>query len=72
MYAQGKGVLKWIHLHNRGGGGKGQNYGDFCVPIDPNLDCSCIQQLDAAPFCENYAKPYFDAKHFEREWNREW
>ena len=53
-------------------GGRGQNYGDFCVPADPNLDCLCVQQVDAAPFCENYAKHYFDAKHFEREWNREW
>ena len=26
-----------------------------------NLDRLCIRQLDAVPFCENYAKLYFDA-----------
>ena len=29
----------------------------------PNLDLSCIRQSDAVPFCENYAKLYFYAKH---------
>ena len=28
----------------------------------PNLDLVCIQQLNPAPFCKNYAKLYFDAK----------
>ena len=32
----------------------------------PNLDTLCISQLDAAPFCENYAKLYSDAKHLEK------
>ena len=32
----------------------------------PNPDLLCIQQSDAAPFCENYAKLYFDAKHLEK------
>ena len=34
----------------------------FDMSIGPNLDLLCVQQLDATPFCENYAKPYFDAK----------
>ena len=28
----------------------------------PNLDLLRVQQPDPAPFCENYAKLYFDAK----------
>ena len=31
----------------------------------PNLDLLCIQQSDTVPFCVNYAKLYFDAKHLE-------
>ena len=27
---------------------------------------------DAAPFCENFAKLYFDAKHLEEGFNRGW
>ena len=38
----------------------------------PNLDLSCVRQLDVAPFCENYAKLYFDAKHLEKGLNRGW
>ena len=37
-----------------------------------NLDLLCIQQLDAAPFCENYAKLYFDGKHLEKVLNKGW
>ena len=29
----------------------------------PNLDLLYVQQLEAAPFCGNYASLYFDAKH---------
>ena len=36
----------------------------------PNLDLLCIWQSDTAPFCENYAKLYFDAKHLEKGLNR--
>ena len=36
------------------------------------LDLLCVRQLDAAPFCENYAKLYFDAKHSENRLNRGW
>ena len=38
----------------------------------PDLDLSCVWQLDVAPFCENYAKLYFDAKHLEKGLNRGW
>ena len=34
-----------------------------------NLDLLCIQQFDTAPFCENYAMLYFDAKHLEKGLN---
>ena len=32
-----------------------------------NLDLLCVRQSDAAPFCENYTKLYFDAKHLEKK-----
>ena len=32
----------------------------------PNLDLLCVWQSDAVPFCENYTKLYFDAKHLEK------
>ena len=35
------------------------------APSDPNLDIFCVQQSGSAPFCENYAKLYFDAKGIE-------
>ena len=34
-------------------------------PAGPNLYIFCVQLLNAAPFCENYAKIYFDAKQLE-------
>ena len=34
------------------------------------LDLYCVGLSNAAPFCENYAKPYFDAKHLEKGLNR--
>ena len=34
-----------------------------------NLDLLCVRQSDAAPFCENYTKLYFDAKHLEKKTN---
>ena len=36
----------------------------------PSLDLLCIQQSDAVPIHENYAKLYFDAKHFKKGLNR--
>ena len=47
----------------------------FRLPINqsPNLDLLFAQQLEAAHFCENYAKLYFDAKHMaKRLLNRRW
>ena len=32
----------------------------------------CFRQTDAVPFCETYAKLYFDAKHLEKVLNRRW
>ena len=32
----------------------------------PSVNLLCIQQSDAALFCENYAKFYFNAKHLEK------
>ena len=31
-----------------------------------------FQQSYAAPFCENYAKLYFDAEHLKKGLNRRW
>ena len=42
------------------------------APSGPNLDLLCVQQSGAAPFCENYAKLYFDTKHSEKGLNRGW
>ena len=36
------------------------------IRAGPNLDLLCVLQSDAAPFCGNYAKLYFDAKHLEK------
>ena len=33
------------------------------------LDLYCIRLLNGAPFCENYAKLYFEAKHLEKGLN---
>ena len=34
------------------------------------LDLYCVWLSNVAPFCENYAKIYFDAKHLEKRLNR--
>ena len=36
----------------------------------PSLDILSVWQSDTDPFCENYAKLYFDAKHLEKRLNR--
>ena len=36
------------------------------------LDLNCVQLSNAALFCENYTKLYFDVKHLEKGLNREW
>ena len=38
----------------------------------PNLDLLCVWQSDAAPFCVNHTKLYFDAKHLKKGLNRGW
>ena len=38
----------------------------------PNLNLLCVRQSNAASFCENYAKLYFDAKHLEKGLNKGW
>ena len=43
-----------------------------CPPSVPNQDLLCVQQWGTVPFCENYAKFFFDAKHLEKELNRGW
>ena len=34
------------------------------------LDLYCVRLSNAASFCENYGKLYFDAKHLEKRLNR--
>ena len=38
----------------------------------PNLDFLCIWQSDTAPFCENYAKLYFNTNHLEKGLKSGW
>ena len=50
-------------------------YTSFFVKVyipGPNLDLLCVQHSDAALFCGNYTKLYFDAKHLEKGSNRGW
>ena len=35
-----------------------------------SLDLFCVRPTNAASFCENYARLYFDAKHLEKGLNR--
>ena len=37
-----------------------------------NLDLLCVRQSETVPFCENYAKFYFDAKNLEKGLNKGW
>ena len=39
---------------------------------DLSQDLSARRQSDAAHFCENCAKFYFDAKYLKKGLNREW
>ena len=41
----------------------------YWIPL-PALIVLCIQHSGAAPFWENYAKFYFDAKHLEKRLNK--
>ena len=49
--------FQWVSLQDSGG------------HTGTNLKFLCIQQSDAALFCENYTKLYFDAKHFKKGLN---
>ena len=42
------------------------------APADPNLDLLRVQRSGAAPYCENYVKFYFNAKHLEKRLNSWW
>ena len=44
--------------------------GNLMLPAEHILDLYCVRLLNAAPFFENYAKLYFDAKHLEKGLNR--
>ena len=48
-------------------------YGQLMLPAGHILDLYfiqyCIWLSNAAPFCENYTKLYFDAKHLEKGFN---
>ena len=33
------------------------------------LELYCVRRSNAAPFCKNYAKVYFDAKHLQKGLN---
>ena len=50
----------------------GHYQADSLIHPGPNLDLFCIRQSNAAPFCENYAKLYFDAKHLNKRLNKGW
>ena len=40
------------------------------VPAEHILDLYCVRLSNAAPFCKNYTKLYFDPKHLEKGLNR--
>ena len=40
------------------------------VPAEHVLDLYCVRLSNAAPFCKNYTKLYFDPKHLEKGLNR--
>ena len=44
----------------------------FSSLLGTNLDLFCVRESDAAPFCKIYTKFYVEAKHLEKELNREW
>ena len=47
-----------------------KNLPDWYLPVQSQPGPNLVQQLDAAPFCENYKTLYFDAKHSEKGLNR--
>ena len=45
-------------------------YGNLMLPAGHILDLYRVRLLNAAPFCKNYAKLYFNAKHLKKGLNR--
>ena len=45
-------------------------YGNLMLPAGHTLDLYYIWLSNAASFCKNYTKLYFDAKHLEKGLNR--
>ena len=45
-------------------------YGNLMLPAGNILDLYCVRLSNAAPFCENHIKLYFDANHLKKELNR--
>ena len=46
-------------------------YGNLILPAGHILDLYCVRLSNAAIFCENYTKLYFDAKHLWKGLNKE-
>ena len=46
-------------------------YGKLMLPEGHILNLYRVRLLNVAPFCENYTKLYFDAKHLKRGLNNE-
>ena len=40
------------------------------IPSGHTLDLCCVRLSNVASFCENYATLYFDAKHLEKGFKR--
>ena len=56
------------YVHNKNGEVLAEMQVQIQIQIqipDSNLELLCIRHLDAALFCKNHAKLYFDAKHLE-------
>ena len=45
-------------------------YGKLTLPEGHVLDLYRVRLLNVAPFCENYTKLYFDAKHLKKGLNK--
>ena len=46
-------------------------YGNLMLPAGHILDLYLVTLSNAASFCKNYAKLYFDTKHLKKGLNRE-
>ena len=57
------------YVHNKNGEVLAEMQVQIQIQIqmpDSNLELLCIRHLDAALFCKNHAKLYFDAKQLEK------